>query len=82
MKISVKKQTKRATRWIEPFADNINVFCNLFQIGIITTQDWGDFRQGNEPKIEITLSSGREDYSMSLSEFEYMIRAHAEEFKK
>lgn len=79
--ISVKKQTKRTTKWLPDFANNINLFFKeskydddgSFQFAIITSKNWGDFSEINikDPLIQITIAG--KHYEMKLSEFKVFI---------
>ena len=78
---TIKKQTKRSTKWLPKFATNINVFYSsdkynegYFQFAIITSKNWGDFSEVNikDPLIEITIDS--KNYEMKLSEFKELIK--------
>lgn len=78
--ISVKKQTKRTTRYFRDFASNINVFYqdkfgnSIFQFGIVTSKDWGDFSEENNenPKVELTIDG--KHYEMTLRVFKNLIK--------
>jgi len=80
--IKVKQQTKRATKWHEEFANNINVFYGKkesdFQFALITTTGWGSFKEINieNPLIEITIDGI--EYPMLLSEFKAKIKGNIE----
>ena len=64
--IDIKTQTKRATNW-QPSIINVNLFCDGFEIGIVTSNAWGDFKAREEPLI--TLQIEGKDYQMPKSEF-------------
>ena len=64
--IDIKTQTKRATNW-KPGITNVNLFCDDFEIGIVTSKHWGNFEAREEPLI--TLSIGGKSHEMPLSEF-------------
>jgi len=69
--INVKKQTKRTTKWYERFANNINVFYDRFEFGILTTESWGNFDIADEAKVEITVDEI--DYNYSISNFKSLV---------
>ncbi len=71
--IDVKKQTKRTTRWMPRFADNIGIFCDehSFRMGMVTTKYWGDFKEREEPLIQLEIRGNY--YQMPLSEFSDVI---------
>ncbi len=64
--IDIKTQTKRATNW-KPGITNINLFCDGFELGIVTSRDWGDFNAREEPLITLRIEG--KDYQMPKSEF-------------
>ena len=75
--INIKTQTKRATKW-HPRITNMNLFCNGFQFGIVTSQSWGDFQERSEPLVTFTLEEpGRSqiDYQMPMSKFIAKLKA-------
>jgi len=45
--IDIKRQTKRTTKFLERFANSINVFAGKMQIGISTSNWFGDFSEVN-----------------------------------
>ena len=64
--IGIKMQTKRATNW-KPGIINVNLICDGFELGIVTSEYWGDFRVRKEPLITLQIE-GR-SYQMHKSEF-------------
>jgi hypothetical protein len=66
MKIDIKTQTRRSTRYHEGYL-NVNLFVKNLKIGIITTKDWGDYAEREEP--DITIETPKKIIRMSLSTF-------------
>jgi len=76
--ISIKKQTRRTTKWLPNFAENINIFYSkkrhypentIFEFGIVTSKNWGDFSENNieDPLIQMKIEG--EHIEMKLSHF-------------
>ncbi|MEK6884448.1 MAG: hypothetical protein AABY22_32750 [Nanoarchaeota archaeon] len=66
MTIDFKTQTPRNTKFHTKVI-NINLFCNDFEFGIITSKYWGDFEKRKEPLIELSIED--DTYQLPLSEF-------------
>ena len=64
--VDIKTQTKRATNW-KPGITNVNLFCDGFEFGIVTSKGWGDFTAREEPLITLQIEGTA--YLMSKSEF-------------
>lgn len=64
--MEIKTQTSRATRY-KTKVINLNIFCGDFLFGIITSNYWGDFKEREEPLIEISIKG--KSYSIGLVEF-------------
>ncbi len=64
--IDFKTQTKRSTKFHRGVI-NINLFCNDFEFGIVTSKYWGDFEHREEPLVQLEIE--RRTYQMTLSEF-------------
>jgi len=69
--INIKTQTKRATKWKEDII-NINLFCEDFQFGIITSKYWGDFEERKEPEVIFKIYG--HEYQMPLNEFKKKLK--------
>lgn len=78
MTIDFKTQTPRSTKF-HTKVTNINLFCNNFEIGIRTSNGWGDFEEGKEPIIEMTIN--QEQYKIPLSKFKIIAKRNFEEYK-
>lgn len=65
-KIDFKTQTPRSTKF-HSGVTNINIFCNKFEFGIVTSKYWGDFEARDEPLVELEIKG--KQYQMPLSEF-------------
>ena len=65
--MEIKIQTKRSTDYKDDII-NFNAFViKGFEIGIITSKDWGRFEDRDEPLIDITINKG--NYLIPLSLF-------------
>ena len=64
--IDFKTQTKRTTKFKKDII-NINLFCNNFQFGIVTSKNWGDFEERKEPIITLTIEGNY--YCIPMSKF-------------
>ena len=67
MMMEFKRQTNRSTRMDR--TDNINIFLNNFEFGVVTSKRWGDFSEydSKNPLIQFRLEG--KDYEMRLDEF-------------
>lgn len=66
MTIDIKTQTKRTTKMINKI-DNVNLILKDFQIGIMTTENWGDFKEREIPIIQMTIKG--HNFEMPLDIF-------------
>jgi len=78
MTIDFKTQTPRSTKFHEKIT-NINLFCNNFEFGIVTSKYWGDFKERENPLIEIEVD--KEKYNLPLNEFKNFVKKHLQVWK-
>jgi len=71
--VSIKKQTKRATKWEEQVATNVAIHFKDFIFSLVTSKNWGDFSNTDEPRIQFQFDSG-EIFNMSLSQLKEILK--------
>jgi len=73
--IDIKTQTKRTTKMINNIS-NVNLILKDFQIGIRTTESWGDFKEREIPLIEMTIKGINFicPLDVFINHFEFMIK--------
>ena len=65
--MDIKIQTRRSTQFKKKII-NLNCFVNKnFEIGIVTSEYWGNFKERKEPLIEINLN--KINFRIPLNEF-------------
>ena len=62
--IRIKTQTPRSTR-MERDCLNANMFISDIEIGVITTEGWGHFKEREEPLIIIEIGGNILNFSLS-----------------
>lgn len=78
-KIDFKTQTPRTTKFHRDIT-NINLFCNNFEFGIVTSKYWGDFEPRKEPLIELDFEGNQ--YQINLSDFIKIVKPILKNFKR
>ena len=71
MKIDFKTQTNRSTKFHEGIT-NINLFCNNFQFGIMTSEAWGNFDERKEPIIQLEIEGTV--YELPMDKFTGLVK--------
>jgi hypothetical protein len=74
--MDIKIQTDKSTRTRKDYAHNIEAILDDFKIGIITTQNWGNFKKCKTKNPDITITMDGKDYNMTLEEFKTIIGSH------
>lgn len=74
--INIKTQTKRATSFKKGYI-NVNLFCENFEVGITTSESWGDFSERKETLIEMRIEG--KSYAILLNRFKEIIKKNAVE---
>ncbi len=71
--VSIKKQTKRATKWEEQVATNVAVHFKDFIFSLVTSKNWGDFSNNDEPRVEFEFD-GNETFNITLSQLKEILK--------
>ncbi len=77
--MNIKTQTNRSTQFKEKII-NLNCFINRdFEIGVVTSEYWGNFKERKEALIELEIKGI--SYRIPLNEFTKILKQYLKKFK-